>query len=396
MLLEDGLGDGKPQTGALLAGVRAGAVVPVKDIGQVGGGNARAVVLHLYPHALGAAEGTQDKNTVLADVVHGVAQQIVQRPLHHVWVGIDWQLLFRQLQLQLPAVLGADCVVALAYFIAQLPHVKVHPLALIGAAGHLAQFHHAGDQCGQAVGLVHDDVHLLVPVRLIVAGQVTHRLGVALDEGQRGAQVVGDIGQQVALHLHCVLHLLGHVVKVPGKVAQLVVAAVVHLHGVVAQRHLPCGAGKLAQRLCEPLAEQPRRRHGKAENQRRCQRQQGAEHLAGLGNVHKAGGHQHGVAAVGGGAPYQQLRRAGEPGRVERLHKAAHAAALAAHGKGSGNDLIVVGRIRKIGAVQVAEGLVLDLINGVQGSVRDIHAEAVQGALGVQFQRELIKKIAVD
>ena len=36
-------------------------------------------------------------------------------------------------------------------------------------------------------------------------------------------------------------------------------------------------------------------------------------------------------------------------------------------------------------AVQVAEGLVLDLINGVQGSVRDIHAEAVQGALGVQF-----------
>ena len=45
---------------------------------------------------------------------------------------------------------------------------------------------------------------------------------------------------------------------------------------------------------------------------------------------HKAGGHQHGVAAVRRGAPYQQLRRAGEPGRVERLHKAAHAAALAA------------------------------------------------------------------
>ena len=156
---------------------------------------------------------------------------------------------------------------------------------------------------------------------------------------------MGDVGQQIALHLHRVLHLLGHVVKVPGKVAQFVVAAVVHLHGVVAQRHLPCGAGKLAQRLCEPLAEQPRRRHGKAEDQRRRQRQQSAEHLAGLGNVHKAGGHQHGVAAVRRGAPYQQLRRAGEPGRVKRLHKAAHAAAFAPHGKGSGNDLIVVGRI---------------------------------------------------
>ena len=32
VLLEDGFGDGKPQTGALLARVRAGAVVPVKDI----------------------------------------------------------------------------------------------------------------------------------------------------------------------------------------------------------------------------------------------------------------------------------------------------------------------------------------------------------------------------
>ena len=116
---------------------------------------------------------------------------------------------------------------------------------------------------------------------------------------------MGDVGQQIALHLHRVLHLLGHVVKIPGKVAQLVVAAVVHLHGVVAQRHLPRRAGKLAQRLCEPLAEQPRRRHGKAEDERRRQRQQGAEHLAGLGNVHKAGGHQHGVAAVCRGAPHQ-------------------------------------------------------------------------------------------
>ena len=305
VLLEDGLGDGKPQTGALLACVRAGAVVPVKDIGQVGGGNARAVILYLYPHALGAAEGAQDKDAVLADVVHGVAQQIVQRPLHHVRVGVDRQLLLRQFQLQLPAVLGADGIVALAYLITQLSHVKVHPLALISAAGHLAQLHHAGHQRGQAVGFVHDDVHLLVPVRFVVAGQVAHRLGIAFDKGQRGAQVVGDVGQQIALHLYRVLHLLGHVVKVPGKVTQLVVAAVVHLHGVVAQRHLPRRAGKLAQRLCEPLAEQPRRRHGKAEDERRRQRQQGAEHLSGLGNVHKAGGHQHGVAAVCRGAPYQ-------------------------------------------------------------------------------------------
>ena len=34
VLLEDGLGDGKAQPGALLAGVRTGAVVAVEDIGH--------------------------------------------------------------------------------------------------------------------------------------------------------------------------------------------------------------------------------------------------------------------------------------------------------------------------------------------------------------------------
>ena len=47
---EDGLCDGKPQPCADLAGVRAGAVVFVKDIGKIFPGNARAVVLNLYPH----------------------------------------------------------------------------------------------------------------------------------------------------------------------------------------------------------------------------------------------------------------------------------------------------------------------------------------------------------
>ena len=102
MLLEDGLGDGKAQTGALLAGIRTGAVVPIKDIGQVVGRDAGAVVLHLYPHALGAALGPQDEDAVFADVVHGVAQQVMQCALHHVGVCVNGQFLVRQLQLELP------------------------------------------------------------------------------------------------------------------------------------------------------------------------------------------------------------------------------------------------------------------------------------------------------
>ncbi len=141
----------------------------------------------------------------------------MQCALHHVGVCVNGQFLVRQLQLELPAVLGADGIVPFTHLVAQLAHIKVHALAFVGTAGHLAQLHHAGDQCGQAVGLVHDNVHLLIAVGLVVAGNVAHRLGIALDKGQRGAQVVGDVGQQVALHLRRMLHLACHVVEVPAK-----------------------------------------------------------------------------------------------------------------------------------------------------------------------------------
>ena len=74
VLLEDGLGDGKPQAGALLARIGAGAVIPVKDIGQILGTYSGAVVLDLHPDSLGHLRGPQEEDAVPADVVHGVAQ----------------------------------------------------------------------------------------------------------------------------------------------------------------------------------------------------------------------------------------------------------------------------------------------------------------------------------
>ena len=96
---------------------------------------------------------------------------------------------------------------------------------------------------------------------LVVAGDVAHGLGVALDEGERGAQVVGDIGQQVPLHLRGPLDFLRHVVEILGQVAKLIVPARFHMDGIIALGHLPRRTGELTQRLCEPLAEHPRRAH---------------------------------------------------------------------------------------------------------------------------------------
>ena len=354
VLLEDGLGDGKAQAGALLACVGAGAVVAVEDIGQVLRRDAGAMVFHFHPDALGAFECPQEEKPVLSDVVHGVAQQVVQGPLHHVGVGVNGKLLFGQLQLELPAVLGADGVVTLADLVAELAHIKMHPLALDGTAGHLAQFHHAGDEGCQPVGFVHDNIHLLVAVGLVVARDVPHRLGVALDEGQRGAQVVGDIGQQVPLHLGGMLDFLRHVVEVLCQIAQFVVPLGVHLHVVIALGHLPGRAGKFPQGLGEPLAEQPGRRHGERKDQCRRQRQHGAHHPAGLRDMHQAGGHQHRIAAIGGRFAHHQLDRAGGRGRVDLPHTAARLPAELPHGAGRAVGEHFAAGVRGLGAVEIA------------------------------------------
>ena len=103
------------------------------------------------------------------------------------------------------------------------------------------------------VGLVHDDVALLGALGIIIAGQVAHRLGVALYQGQRGAQVVADIGQNVLLQLGAALDLGGHVVEVLGQTSDLVMAFDFYLHIVVAGGDLLRAVGQLADRVREPV-----------------------------------------------------------------------------------------------------------------------------------------------
>src|SRR5699024_10512279 len=69
VLLQDRLGDGKPQSGAGAAGVPAGAVVAVKDVGQVLGRDARAVVGDLDAAAAVLRGHAQHHHAVCANVV---------------------------------------------------------------------------------------------------------------------------------------------------------------------------------------------------------------------------------------------------------------------------------------------------------------------------------------
>ena len=85
MLLEDGLCDGQAEAGTLLASVRTGAIIPVKDIGQVVRRNARAVVGDLDPDALLVSEAFVDEGPTLKRFrprAQGRAYRIRKRTCH--------------------------------------------------------------------------------------------------------------------------------------------------------------------------------------------------------------------------------------------------------------------------------------------------------------------------
>ncbi len=387
MLLEYCPCDGQPKPGAHFAGVGAGTVIPVKDIWQILGGNAGAVILHLYAAAaVLAAHSAQDEHAVRANVVHGVAKQVVQRALYHGRVGPYVYRLVGHLQLQLPAVLGADRVVPLAHLVAQLGYVKADRLALFRAAGHLCKLHDAGHKGGQPVGFVHDDVHLLVPLCLVVAGDVSHGFGITLDECERCAQVVGDVRQQVPLHLRGILHLPRHVDELPRQVAQLAGAAGVYLNVKIPARNLLRRAGELAQRPCEPLAEQPRGGHCKGEYQRRDCGQNYAQNLPGLGHMDAAGHDKDGIRAVRGCAANHYLRSAA--GGLQHLLNLALLPAQPAHlqnGRPVPGKILVFGAVGEGGVVQQAGVEVFPRKDAAQSRVGHVHAEVAQ--LGVCAQR---------
>ena len=207
----------------------------------------------------------------------------------------------------MPVVLVAQGVVAARNFKAKFAHVKINEVGLFGAALHLAQLHHAVDQCRQTVGLVHNDVALLGALFGVGAGQVAHSLGVALYQGQRGAQVVADIGQNVLFQLGAALDLSGHVVEVLGQLADLVMVYNGQLDIIVAGSNLFCTAGKLLHRPGEPPAEQHGKQQIQHQQDQRHRPQDAAQHLGGCGDLCHAGGHDDAVLAVRRKLAHQHL-----------------------------------------------------------------------------------------
>ena len=124
----------------------------------------------------------------------------------------------------------------------------------IGAAGEVVELQHVGGELGQAPGLVQHDGQIPL-LHLRRDGAVEDGLQIPLDGGERRAEIVGDVGDELALVLAGLCQAGGHVVQGFREDAELVVTAHVRLiaqvaAGVLVHRggHLLHGLGDVEQK----------------------------------------------------------------------------------------------------------------------------------------------------
>ena len=148
---------------------------------------------------------------------------------------------------------------------------------------------------------------MLSALGIVTAGQVAHRLGVTLYQGQRRAQVVADVGENVLFQLGAALDLGGHIVEILGQTSDLVV--VLHLDGdvIVARCDLLCAVGQLADGVGEPTAEQHGKQQVKHQQKQRHRAQDRPQHLGGGGDLCQTCGDDDAVLAVCREPPHAHL-----------------------------------------------------------------------------------------
>ena len=266
------------------------------------------MILDFNAAALLLRDGPQHNDTVRTDVVERIAQQVVHDPLHHGRVGADRAGLVG-LQIKLPVIFVAQRVVAARDLKAEVAHVKVNKIRPFRTALHFTQLHHAVDERGKPVRLIDNDVALLGTLGVVAAGQVTHGLGVALYQGQRGAQVVADVRQNVLFELGAALDLGGHIVEILGQTSDLIVAFNLDLHIVVAGGDLLRAVGQLADRVREPAAEKYRQQQVQHQQNQRDRPKDRAQHLGSRRDLRQTCRDNDPVLPVGGEPPDAHLHR---------------------------------------------------------------------------------------
>ena len=171
-------------------------------------------------------------------VLDGVVDDVVDHLLELQAVAADAHLLLHG-EVDLDAVLPGQGQQALHLFLQKLVQAHVGQVQLHAAAVHVHQGQKVGNDAVQAVDL---GVHVAQEVlghRRIHGILIKQRLDQNLHGAQRGLELMGGIGDELAAGSVQGLDLLRHGVEGPGQLGELVPAAHVHPRGEVAAGHLP-------------------------------------------------------------------------------------------------------------------------------------------------------------
>ena len=216
--------------------------------------------------------GPDPDRAAVGTVAHGVVEQVDDQLAQPGPVGPHGQARRRRRRAKLTArPVGTSSATVSS---SRSPDVDVAEPQRRDAGVDPRQLEQVADQVGEAPGLADRRLEVLLVGRHDAVGEVLQDGGQA---GQRGAQLVGDGGDQGALLLVDRVQLGGHLVERAGQLADLVGRLRADPAAVVAAGHPPRGLGHLAQRRHHPGGEQL----GHAECQRDGHRQRQEQRYAG-------------------------------------------------------------------------------------------------------------------
>ena len=166
-----------------------------------------------------------------------------------------------------------------------LREIKRLLFALGGARLEFRKVEHIVHKGGETVCLVDDDLHVF---GLVFAGQVAHDLGIADDHGERGAQIVRNVGDQLAAQAIHLGKLHGGMVEDVGKLSGFPIARLAELQVVGAAGKLLGAVADADHGGGDAAGEHPRKQGGEQkQDQGNCREQC---HNGLDGSVHRCDG----------------------------------------------------------------------------------------------------------
>ena len=233
-------------------------------------GDAVAVVAHANLHILAVGPQRHVDHLPVAPVDHGVVQQVQKYLLEPLRIAGDRGQIHRRggvvdahPRLAHELAVGKERVLQLGGDVQRLDAQIEAPVLDARELQKLL------DHTGQPLGLLGDDLHAAQGFALH-CGVIGDGLGPAGDGGQRGAQLVGDLGDELGAGLLGHGHLLRHVVDLIGQAADLVVIALFELAAVAARGDARGKVGELVDRVRHEAPEpQQQQNHAQAHEHHR-------------------------------------------------------------------------------------------------------------------------------